>query len=288
MGARFGLDLQGHAVVFGQRLVELVNAAGDIGRVEIIHVAARLAGLRARDHQQRVEGADQSVGFLDGPLQRRAVVGLAARFRQRLLGAVAQARQRRLEVVGDVVGDFLQPRHQRLDPLQHGVEVFGEAVELVAAAPDGQALAEIADHDAMGRAGHRVDARQHPARDENAAAEAKHHDDQHRPLRRLGDDAEQPPPLVEIAADQETEAVLQFGDAHQRAMIVFVRRPRSAGRPSPTSRASPSRPVPASRHCRQPPARSAWSRGRGWRPAAARDIRSRGRGRTGRGGRRYR
>ena len=179
----------------------------DVGGVEIVHVAARLPGLGARDHQQRIEGADQAVGFLDGALQRRAVIGLAARFRQRLLGAVAQARQRRLEIVGDVVGDFLQPRHQRLDPLQHGVEVFREAIELVAAAPHRQPPAEIAGHDALGGAGHGVDALQHPARDEDAAAEAEHDDDQHRPLRGLGDDAEQPPPLVEVAADQQPEAV---------------------------------------------------------------------------------
>jgi hypothetical protein len=38
--------------------------------------------------------------------------------------------------VGDVVGDFFQPHHQRLDPLQHGVEVFRQPIELVAGAPD--------------------------------------------------------------------------------------------------------------------------------------------------------
>src|ERR1043166_2946745 len=37
------------------------------------------------------------------------------------------------------------------------------------------------------------------ARDEAAAAESEHHDDQDRPLRGLGDDAEQPPPLGEVA-----------------------------------------------------------------------------------------
>ena len=36
------------------------------------------------------------------------VVGLAAGQRQRFLGAVAEPRQRRLQIMGDVVGDFLE------------------------------------------------------------------------------------------------------------------------------------------------------------------------------------
>ena len=116
----------------------LLIALCDIGGVEIIHVAARLPGLRARDHQQGVEGANQPVGFLNGPFKRGAVLGLAAGTGQCLLGAVAQPRQRCLEVMGDVVGNLLQAHHQRLDALEHGVEVFREAIEFVTAAPDRQ------------------------------------------------------------------------------------------------------------------------------------------------------
>ena len=113
----------------------------------------------------------------------RAVVGLAAGLRQRLLGAVAQARQRRLQIMGDVVGDLLQPAHQRLDALQHGVEVLREPVELVAAAADRQPPGEIAGHDALRGPGHGVDALQHAARDEDAAAEPEH-DHEQRPTTR--------------------------------------------------------------------------------------------------------
>ena len=245
-GAGFGLDAQGQAVVFGQRLVEFVDAAGDVGGVEIVHVAARLPGLGARDHQQRIEGADQAVGFLDGAFQRGAIFGLAAGTRQRLLGAVAQPRQRRLQIVGDVVGDFLQARHQRLDPLQHGVEVFREPIEFVAAAPDRQPAGEIAGHDALRGAGHGVDPAQHPPRHEDAAAEAEHDDDQQRPLRGVGDDAEQPPALFEIAADQQPEAVVEFGDAHQRAVVGGVLLVEPAVRRLRPARAWPSRRAAAS------------------------------------------
>ncbi|MHC2321355.1 hypothetical protein ACVIHC_008401 [Bradyrhizobium diazoefficiens] len=58
------------------------------------------------------------------------------------------------------------------------LRLFGEAVELVAAAPHRQALAEIAGHDAVRRAAHRVDAPEHSARDEDAAAEPEHDHDQ--------------------------------------------------------------------------------------------------------------
>jgi hypothetical protein len=65
--------------------------------------------------------------------------------------------------MGDVVGDFLQPVHQRLDALQHRIEVAGQTIQLVAAASDRQAPGEVAGHDALRGAGHGVDPRQHAA-----------------------------------------------------------------------------------------------------------------------------
>ena len=232
---RPALDAQAHAVVFRERLVEFVNAACDIGGVEVIHIAACLTGFGARDHQQCIEGPYQAVGFLDGAFKRAAVFGLAAGFGQRFFGAVAQPCQRRLQVVSDVVGDFLQSHHQRLDALQHGVEIFGQAIELVAAAPDGQPAREVAYHDALGGPGHGVDTPQHPPRHKDAAAETEHDDDQQRPLRGLRDNAEQPPPLLQVAPDQQPEAVGELGDPHQRTMIggiLLVKPPIGGLRPA--------------------------------------------------------
>jgi len=45
---------------------------------------------------------------------------------------------------------------------------------------------------------------------------------QDRPLRRLRDDAEQPPPFLQISSDQEPEAAAQLVDAHQRAVVGVV------------------------------------------------------------------
>ena len=164
------------------------------------------------------------VGFRDGGFQRRAIIGDARRAAQRLFAAVAQPRQRRFEIVRDVVGDFLEAAHQRLDALQHGVEMLGEAVELVAGAGDRQAAGEIAGHDGLRLVGHGLDAVEHAPADEEAAGEPQHDDQRQRPLPGIGDDAEQPLAFLEIASDQKAEAAGQLHHLHQRAMIAAFRR----------------------------------------------------------------
>ena len=114
------------------------------------------------------------------PSDSSIVASSAARYslsvpavRSACLGAIAQPRQRRLEIVRDVVGDFLEAVHQRLDALEHGVEVVGETVELVAGAGDRQAAGEIARHDRACRLGHGIDALQHAAADEEPAGQRR-------------------------------------------------------------------------------------------------------------------
>ena len=76
-----------------------------------------------------------------------AIAGRIVRAAQRRLGAVAQAGERRLQVVGDVVGHLAQRRHQLLDARQHGVEALRQPVELVAGAGQRDAAGEVAGHD---------------------------------------------------------------------------------------------------------------------------------------------
>ena len=92
---------------------------------------------------------------------------------QGLVGLVAQARQGRLEIVGDVVGHLLHAAHQFADAVEHVVEVLREAVELVAGSGDLQPAAEIARHDVAGGLRHVVDALEHAARDEPAAERSR-------------------------------------------------------------------------------------------------------------------
>src|SRR5262249_55099102 len=70
---------------------------------------------------------------------------------------------------------------------------------------DGGGVGETASKDARGGAGNGTDPLQPPPRNEDAAADAEHNHHQDRPLRGFRDDAEQPPPLLQIAPDQEPE-----------------------------------------------------------------------------------
>ena len=113
------LDLELDALVVGERLVELAHAARDLGRIDLRHAVARLARFRPRDHEQRIEGADQRLGFLDRALERLPVLRFVLGEPQGLLAAVAQPGQRRLEIMGDIVGHLLEAAHERLDALEH-------------------------------------------------------------------------------------------------------------------------------------------------------------------------
>ena len=128
---------------------------------------------------------------------------------ERRLGAVAQPRQRRLQIVGDVVGDLLQPLVQLGDPGQHGVEVFGKPVELVAGAGHRQPAAKVAAHDAAACLGDIVDAlqRARPTKNQITSAAKPHHAER-RHQRAAHDDAEALR-LAEIAADQHDHLVRQ-------------------------------------------------------------------------------
>src|SRR5258707_2569187 len=51
-----------------------------------------------------------------------------------------------------------QAAHERLDALQHAVEIDGKPVELVAAADDRQPARKVSGHDSLRGAGHGFDA----------------------------------------------------------------------------------------------------------------------------------
>ena len=60
----------------GDRLVELAYAARDFGGIEISHPITGLAGFRARNHQQRIEGADKRLRFFNRAFQRLPILRL--------------------------------------------------------------------------------------------------------------------------------------------------------------------------------------------------------------------
>ena len=152
--------------------------------------------------------------------QRGAVFGLAlGRCAAPSFGAIAQTRERRLEIVRDIVGDLLQAMHQRLDALKHDVEVFRQPVELIAGTGDRQPLAEIAGHDGAGGFRHRIDAAKHAAGDEQPAGQPQHDHDGDRPASGGDDNVIEPLALIEIAADQQSEAAGKLEHACQRVVL---------------------------------------------------------------------
>jgi len=163
---------QSRALFFGHRFVEFDDVGDDLVNLDRRHRAAGLSRLGAGDHQQRVEDADEIFRVLDHRAERRALFFRRRAVARRRFGAVAQPRQRRAQIMSDIVGHFAQAAHQLADPRQHGVEIFGEPVEFVAGAGDGEAFVEPAGHDSPRRRGQIVDALQHAMRDEEAAERA--------------------------------------------------------------------------------------------------------------------
>ena len=131
---------------FCQRLVELEHVAGDRRGVDGRELRVRRSRLDAGDHQERVERLDQLVGIVDDRPEHLPVV-LARLARERRFDPVAHARQRRLQIVCDVVGDFLQPEEEPLDPRQHRVQAFRQPVELVPGPRHFQPAREVAADD---------------------------------------------------------------------------------------------------------------------------------------------
>ena len=83
----------------------------ELGEVELPEARAARAGLDLGDAQQGAEGIQDRVGLCDGARERRAVLG-GGGARAAGLEVVAQAAERRAQVVGDVARHLPQAVHQ--------------------------------------------------------------------------------------------------------------------------------------------------------------------------------
>ncbi len=120
--------------VLGDRLVGLDQAQHQGREVDLGEVGAAGAGLDLGDPQQRGEGREDRIRVLDRPVDGALVDQGLGRAEPRQLQPMAEPAERRAEVVRDVVGDLLQVQEQRLDAVEHAVEVKGQLGELVARA----------------------------------------------------------------------------------------------------------------------------------------------------------
>ena len=116
----------------GDRLVGLDQAQHQGREVDLGEVGAAGAGLDLGDPQERGEGREDGIRVLDRPVDGALIDRGLGRTEPRQLQPVAQPAERCPEVVRDVVGDLLQVQEQRLDSIEHAVEVKGQLGELVA------------------------------------------------------------------------------------------------------------------------------------------------------------
>ena len=157
--------------VLGRRRVGIGDAAHQRGEVDVGEGALLRAGLDLGDAQQGGEDLEQAVGLGDRRLGRGLVFAGGRRALAGILEPLAQAAERRAQVVGDVAGDLAQAVEQLLDAVQHGVQPDHQLVDLVVVAAHRDAGAEIAFHDGAAGAADRVDAAHEVAAQQHAAAD---------------------------------------------------------------------------------------------------------------------
>ncbi len=105
------------------------------------------SGLDARNPQQCAEGGQELVGIRDTAFHVLFLGAGVPQLGAQLFEAIAQARQRRPQIMGDIVGDLADAPHQSLDLIQHGIEIDGELIEVISGSGGGYSSGEVAAHD---------------------------------------------------------------------------------------------------------------------------------------------
>ena len=125
------------------------------------------------------------------------------RARARDLEALAQTRQRRAQIMGNVVGDLAQALHEGVNPIQHLVQARRQQVEIVARAAGGNALRQIPGHDRLGRDADGFDAAEHARAHKDAADQPEEHGEQDSPAEGADDHLAGLAKLIGALTDQE-------------------------------------------------------------------------------------
>ena len=185
-------------------------SAAKLGRIHRRNALARLARFRLGDRQQRVEGGEQLVRFIDGALERQPIVALI-RGAQRILGARLDAGERRLRSCATLLDTSRIPSISRSIRSSISLKRRRQPVELVAGAGERHALGEVAFHD--GSAGFRqpLDPLEEVAAHQQPADEPERQRQRQPADRRVLDDAVEPPPLLDVAPDDQAEAAFELG-----------------------------------------------------------------------------
>ena len=212
--------LEDLALILGERLIEVDHVACERCQIHRLERFALASGLGARDVEKRVEGADHGLGVAQRLLQYRPQ-RLAAVADQRHLDARTHPVERRSEIMGDVVGDLAHAVQEPFDLIEHGVEIGGELIELVAARPvERDPPAEVARHDLFGGAVDAIDPAQHPAAHQEAAGKPEQKREPEPPGEGMLDPGLQLQSFLDLAAHQQAVAAGEAKALGDRAAVL--------------------------------------------------------------------
>ncbi|KAF5033895.1 hypothetical protein DSECCO2_601880 [anaerobic digester metagenome] len=210
-------DGERQPLFLGRGIVEFGHVRGEAREVDVGEVLAARPGFGLGDGQERVEGHEQVVDLADGRFEHGPVFLRGAAFGQGEFEPGPDAVQGAAQVVGDVVGHLLDPVHELGDLVEHGVQVAGQPVELVAGPAAGDAAGEVAGHDFPAGLVDHVDALEHPAAGQQPAHAAEHHREPQAPDERVHDQPLHLEAKRHVASDQQVEVAGQQEVAHAHA-----------------------------------------------------------------------
>ena len=172
-------------VRLGERFVKVENAGANRGKIDLFEGLFARSVLHRRYSEERGDRHRGAVEVIQGVRHGRAQIFNRRLARQAALDLGARHRERRSEVVRDVVADALQLIEKPVDLVEHQVDGARDLVDVVAFAGFRQTRAEVAVHDVGDLV---VDSRQ-PSRTAAGEKQADGEDQQDRRRERDGERA---------------------------------------------------------------------------------------------------
>src|ERR1700704_4303020 len=121
-----------HPILFGSWLEQIDDLTGELGQIDAVECGSLRLRLYACDPQQRGKDSEYLVEFSNGRCEQRMVAVRIVRLVESLLQTAPDSRQRRPQIVRDIVGNLPVRFHQFSNAVQHGVQIIGETVPFVA------------------------------------------------------------------------------------------------------------------------------------------------------------
>src|SRR5262245_61305330 len=130
-GFDYRCDLEGNALVLGDRLVEVAHLAHDIRQGDVAESFQAPALLDLRNSQQRRDDRQRLVKPADGLINNIPQLLQRLRIPASPLQPDPHARERRAQLMRDIVADTRDSLNQRFDLVEHAVDDDGELIEWI-------------------------------------------------------------------------------------------------------------------------------------------------------------